>query len=230
MRRQLMLVVALVGGCSTADDTTSDPELATTGSSTAELPEATSGPPPRADLGVAPPASCASHCAVSSECLGVGETDCLLDCTTRLDEREDRGEGCVTAFEASLDCTAALSCTELADYRAELPMAPCRAEADAAALACTLGDDTPPPACASFCETTQDCTETTASECLVSCIDARTANLDSGPGCVRAQDELLDCVAGLTCDAVAAWLDGAPDNLCGDEDEVLARACTGDDS
>lgn len=185
----------------------------------------TTGEPPRADLGVDPPADCTFACEVRSECLGESETDCLLSCTAAHDEHESTSGDCVAAYETLLGCVASLSCDEVAQFQTGAGDYPCAAEELGVDAACS-GDAPPPMVCEPLCETTSSCTgEDDPTACLTLCGEALAGAQGVGEDCLQAQTAVFQCVTALSCDEYDAWTSGDENAPCQPEDDELALAC-----
>lgn len=183
-------------------------------------------PPPRADLGVVPSATCDAACAVVSSCLGAIEDDCLLQCAIDRDEAADHDAACAEAVDAAFTCVAGLDCDGAAAWQSGAADQPCAAQDQAALAACA---DTPPPSvCDTFCALASSCTQSDAAGCAASCGDALVAAGEFGQACVDAQSQVFACVGALgDCDAFGAWSAASGEYPCADADAALATACEG---
>lgn len=222
---------ALVLACGGDDDGVGDdgPAASTIGASAddggAEDPlPMTSGEPPKADLGVDPPAECIFACDVRSECLGESHDDCVLACTAAHDEHAATSEACVAADETLLGCVAALSCEDVALYQAGAGDHPCAEQEIAVDGACS--DDLPSPAvCDPLCATSSGCTGDDESACLTLCAEAIVNAETVGAACLAAQTALFECVATLDCPGYDAWTAGEPNAPCQAENDTLTLDC-----
>lgn len=181
-------------------------------------------PPPRADLGVVPPQVCDASCAVLSSCLGVAEDDCLLQCSGERDAASEHSSDCAAAYDAALQCIAALDCEGAAAYQAGEEGYPCSAEDDAVAVACA--ESAPPSVCDGFCALAGMCQEGAADACATSCADALVAAAELGSACADAQSEVFACVGALTdCESFGAWAAAEGEYPCATQDAELVTAC-----
>jgi hypothetical protein len=185
----------------------------------------TTGDPPKADLGVDPPADCTFACEVRSECLGESDTDCLLSCTSAHTEHTSTSSACVAAYETLLGCVASLSCEEVGEFQTGSGDYPCAAEELGVDAACA-GGEPPPEVCEPLCETTASCTgDGDPAACLTLCGEALGGAEGVSASCLDAQTTLFECVSALSCDDYDAWAGGEDDSPCQAEDDALALAC-----
>lgn len=213
------------GSASSVSSTASGGSTSTGGPSTSGTEDA---PAPRADLGVEPAAGCSDYCAVSEDCLGADEADCLLTCTAETEDQEDIGPECAGAFAEARACASALNCDDFAEFSAAQGDFPCGDEDAAWRLACTLGNEPPSMSCDAFCTTLAGCDVSDETTCAVSCAETSMSADDVGAECAESREEQLSCATALSCDALEAWLAAEPGNACESADENVAENCVGE--
>lgn len=229
------LLVALFGlatlACEAQGDSTDHDSTGPTATTTAGQAEVDTGPPPmttaeppKADLGIDPPAECTFACDVRSECLGESHDDCVLACDAAHGEHATTSDACVGAYETLLGCIASLSCDEVAQYQTAAGDYPCADQEIAVDSACA-GDMPPPAVCEPLCATTSGCTGDDPAACLTLCTEAIANAQTVGTACADAQTAVFECVAELSCADYDAWASGT-DSPCLPADDTAAAECT----
>ncbi len=83
----------------------------------------------------------------------------------------------------------------------------------------------PPTACAAWCAELAACMGTSETDCLLQC-DATHADYDAiSAACVGDYEALLQCISGLDCEQIAAYLDAEGDYPCAEQDVATLASC-----
>jgi hypothetical protein len=215
--------------CGGDDDARGNDDGNATSSAAATTTQAfdpTTGPGPKADLGVDVPSDCQAACVLRVACLGEAPADCLLACSGAYDQHAAASTECVAAYETLLACVASLDCDEAVAYQTGTGDYPCATEELALGSAC--GDPEMSPTCDALCATTATCTGADPGACATLCSEALQTAAAVSASCQQAQIAAFDCVAALDCEGYAAWESGEGDYPCRLEDESLTLDCQGD--
>lgn len=87
-----------------------------------------------------------------------------------------------------------------------------------------LGVD-PSTTCSASCAVFTSCLGAAEGDCLLECDQLQSDAAAHSAGCETAADALLVCIAGLDCEAVAAYQAGTEGYPCEAEDQSVAAAC-----
>ena len=231
-RHRVVLVLAALAACKPGDSQGNADDGACVGAKCDDVDNLDEGPlgkldvpGVRADLGVAPSATCDASCAVLSGCLGAAQADCLLECDQLQSDAAMQSAACEMAADGLLECIAGLDCEAAAAYQAGTEGYPCEAQEQLLVGECSATE--PAPQCEGFCALAAGCTDAETLACATACADALASAESVSDACGVAQADLFDCVAALPdCTAFEAWTAASDGHPCADADDALAAACT----
>jgi hypothetical protein len=162
-----------------------------------------------------PAGACEAYCAQVSAC-SLDEPACSADCAVEASYDSQLGDTCSFAFQAVLECAAALPCDALAEHVTSGGATGACAASQAAYAG--LAECAPPVVCDSACAVLLSCDPAlTSAGCRFGCAVHILAGQGTVSGlCGDLQVAYFECVSGATCAALA---DGS---ACSAEKDAVA--------